>query len=330
MAEEEKKIKIKLPKINIWMVSTLVLVIILVVSLYKGFSITGRAVGGLSKDQAAEIAIDYINNNLVQPESSVSLVSVEEFNGLYKVTASYQGQTVAAYITKDGSYLFLSQPLDTSEEIPKEPEEQQQTEMSCEDVPKKDTPVLQAFVVSYCPFGVQMQRILVEVSTILEDYIEIRYIGSVQDNKVVSMHGEKEATENLRQICIREEQKEKYWDYIDCFIKKDETENCLDSVGIDQIKLEDCMEDPSKGVEYAKEDFELQNLYGVTGSPTLILNGERVSEFDFGGRSAEAVKTLLCCGFEEEPDVCAQKLNEAQAATGFSESYSGSSGSGQC
>jgi len=54
----------------------------------------------------------------------------------------------------------------------------------------------------------------------------------------------------------------------------------------------------------------------------LILNGEKVSEFDFGGRTAEAVKNLLCCGFSEKPELCSKKLSETQAATGFSENYS--------
>jgi hypothetical protein len=327
---EGKEIKVKLPKISIWAVSTLILLIVLAVSLYKGFGITGRVVEGLTEEQAAQKAIDYVNNNLVS-QGAVSLVEIKDLGSVYEITGSYQGQQVPIYITKDGSYIFL-QAFDTSQELPKPEESEEQPEASCEDLPKEDKPVLQAFVVSYCPFGSQMQRILVEVSEILEDYIEVRYIGSVQDGKVVAMHGEEEATENLRQICIREEQEDKYWDYVACFIKKGETESCLGSAGIDQTSLEECMEDPSKGVEYAKEDFDLQGAYGVTGSPTLILNGERVSEFDFGGRSAEAVKTVLCCGFEEEPDVCSQELETEQAARGFSESYSSSGGSsgGQC
>jgi hypothetical protein len=33
----------------------------------------------------------------------------------------------------------------------------------------------------------------------------------VKNGKIASMHGDEEAKENLRQICIREEQKDKYW-----------------------------------------------------------------------------------------------------------------------
>jgi len=58
-----------------------------------------------------------------------------------------------------------------------------------------------------------------------------------------------------------------------------------------------------------------------------------VDESGFGGRTAEALKTLLCCGFETESDICAQKLSETSAASGFSETYgqsSGSSGDSSC
>jgi len=39
------------------------------------------------------------------------------------------------------------------------------------------------------------------------------------NNTIKSMHGAAEAQENLRQICIREEQSGKYWDYVRCYIE---------------------------------------------------------------------------------------------------------------
>jgi hypothetical protein len=181
-----------------------------------------------------------------------------------------------------------------------------------------------------------MQRVLtavVENIPSLAQYIEVRYIGAVSGGKVTSMHGDQEATENLRQICIREEQPDKFWPYISCFIKKqDSSESCLTEANVDKPALNTCMTDANKGVKYASEDFSLANQYQVSGSPTLILNGERVSEYDFGGRTAEAVKTVLCCGFTQKPSDCSQTLSSDQAATSFSANYttssSGSSSSG--
>ncbi len=315
-------------KLNVWFFSTLALLVLFLLSFFNILKIGGKAVQLLTAEEAGRKAIEYINKNLVQG-GKATLVRVEEFSGMYKVVTSYRGREIPVYITKDGKYLFVSNPFDTSESLRKTIAAQ-----SCESLPKRKKPILRAFVVSYCPFGLQMLRVLNEiVKNIPEmaDYIEVRYLGSIENGKIRSMHGDKEATENLKEICIREEQSDKFWKYIDCFIKKGESEKCLDVASVDKGKLEDCMNDSQRGLKYAEEDFDLQAKYRVTGSPTLILNDQRVNEYNFGGRSAEAVKTIICCGFEEKPEFCKIKLTEKQANRGFSVSYSGSTtGKGVC
>ncbi|MEM2918111.1 MAG: FKBP-type peptidyl-prolyl cis-trans isomerase [Candidatus Altiarchaeota archaeon] len=223
-----------------------------------------------------------------------------------------------------------------NEEARKKAEElaKKKAEEKCNAINKKDKPELNAFVVSYCPFGLQMQRILIPVNELLGKVadIKLRYIGSVVNNKITAMHGDQEAQENLRQICIREEQKDKFFPYLDCFIKEGKTDDCIKEVKIDKEKLTSCMNDTSRGIAYAKEDFSLQDKYSVSGSPTLILNGAQVNEFDFGGRTAEAVKTLICCGFKTKPDVCNKTLDTRQAATYFAKDYASSqtSSTGSC
>ena len=110
-------------------------------------------------------------------------------------------------------------------------------------------------------------------------------------------------------------------------MKKGETASCLFTAGIDQIKLNLCLNDPNKGLKYAQADFNNADKYGVSGSPTLILNGAKANEFDFGGRTAQAVKDLLCAGFNQAPDFCSKALSAENAAVGFSETYSSSNGS---
>jgi len=289
----------------------------------------------LSPQEAAQKAINYINENLVEKGVVVSLVDVVEENGLYKFRLKMGEQEFVSYVTKDGKILFPEEGIDIEEKLTQEETPPEETPKTYEDIKKSDEPLLEAFVVSECPFGTQMQRILNEIVkniSSLANNIKVEYIGSIQGDKITSMHGDPEAQENLRQICLKEEQPDKYWNYIDCHIKKGEVEGCLTATGIDEAKLSNCVTDSSKGLKYAKEDFDAQEKYKVTGSPSLFLNGEKVSEFDFGGRTAEAVKTLLCYGFKTEPGACSQKLTEASAATGFSETYSQSSGSsgGSC
>ena len=288
----------------------------------------------LSAQEAADKVVDYINKNLLKPGTTATFVSVSEESSLYKIKVKVETAEYDFYATKDGKLSFMpnsSLNLDESLNTSTTEEEETPTKATCESLKKADKALLEAFVVSKCPYGLQMQRILNEIVKnipSLTENIKVRYIGAITEGKITSMHGDVEAQENLRQICIREEQSAKYWDYTACYMKKGETDNCLTSANIDKASLTSCMSDSSKGLKYAKEDFDLQNQLGVSGSPTLFLNGEKVSEFDFGGRTAEAVKTMLCCGFKAQLDICNNKLTEAQAAASLSETYSSSSGSG--
>jgi len=315
-------------KINV----PLIIIILMVAAFLIGYGSKNGISGGIfdsqKPEELAQKAIDFINQNFfVESEEKATLVAVEEESGVYKFTMSVAGEEYTSYVTKDGKILFPDGfPLIL------EPEEAVQSEpKTCEDLVKSDEPILEAFVVSQCPFGTQMLRVLNEiVKNIpeLNDYIKVKYMGDIQEGKITAMHGDEEAQENLRQICIREEQQDKYWDYINCYLQEGQGEQCLESSGVVMMDLEQCMQDESRGLRYAQSDFDAQDEYEVTGSPTLILNKENVSEFDFGGRTAEAVKTVICCGFNSPLDVCSEKLTEDQAVAGFSPTYSAGDTSG--
>ena len=80
----------------------------------------------------------------------------------------------------------------------------------------------------------------------------------------MAMHGEVEAQENLRQICIREEQTDRYWDYVRCYMKEGKTAECLESVSIDLKELDACTNDSARGLAYAQEDFDLATSFKIT------------------------------------------------------------------
>jgi len=298
----------------------------------------------LSAEDATEKAITFANENLLTPTVVASPAGVEERNEMYIINMSIDDGNevtfVETYVSKDGNLLFVRPPIDMAT-YAQVPASGGSSGIGCDDVEKTDGPVLQAFVVSYCPFGVQMQRILNEVRKVIGyENIEVRYIGAVQNGRVTAMHGEQEAQENLRQICLREEQDDKFWPYLDCFMKSGNVEACLDEAGVNAGVLTECM--AGSGVDYAAEDFALASQFRVGGSPTLILNGKQISEFDFASgefgssemaRSAENLKQLICCSFNEMPSECSQELSRAQASTGFSATYSASgsgSGAGSC
>jgi len=322
MAEEKKKvITIKLPHINVWMVLSVILAAVLVLNLtgLLPFKTTGMFV--LTTQDAAQKAIDYINNNLVQT-GTAEFVSVEDFNGMYKVTTSYQGQQIPIYVTKDGGFIFLSQPYNTSEVI-------EETTTTAAEMPKTDKPTVDLFVMAFCPYGVQAETTMKPVIDLLgtKADIKVRFIASVTGttvDSVQSLHGTTEAQEDLRQVCIMKNYDQTtYWKYLmeidnNCYGKITTSDAAaLDTcwkaaatkAGIDADKIDTCSKG-SEGLDLLKADEQLADNYGVTGSPTLIINGETYS----GARTSEAFKTAICSGFATEPAECSQTLSETGTA----------------
>lgn len=93
---------------NPWMLSTFALLVILIA--FVTFSELGGHDAG--QDEVAQKLVTYLN---AQTGGGVTLQSVEESNGLYKVTVNYQGQAIPVYATLDGENLVSDViPLDGS------------------------------------------------------------------------------------------------------------------------------------------------------------------------------------------------------------------------
>jgi hypothetical protein len=333
----------KLDKNKILIIVAIVAIVVTGVLIYakRNGGITFPSFFGLSNSQIGQRAVDYINSNqLAQSEASLEGTSMMPGSyQLVKVKIKIGSNTFDSYATKDGKLFFPqgfdvapkkdSQNTNNTQDTDNQPSAED-IEKAAASVTKVASPMLEAYVVSRCPYGLQMQRAMAEAingAPSLAQYIKVRYIGSVNaaGNGIEAMHGAAEATENLRQICIRDEQPSKYWPYVACQMKASGQETaCEKSTGVDSGALSACMASPSRGVAYAKQDFNLSAKYGVQGSPTMILNGASANESSFGGRSAEAIKKMVCAGATTEPSFCSQALNTAQAAVSFSSAYAGS------
>ena len=284
---------------------------------------------GQSPAKIGQKAVDYINTAGLST-SKAEFVSASEDSGLIKVKIKIGTQNFDSYVTKDGKLLF-PQVIDMSVKTATSANQNananadsQTAAQAAASVKKTDSPMLEAYVVARCPFGLQMQRAMAEAvkeQPVLAQYIKVRYIGAVSGSGLTSMHGAEEATENLRQICIRDEQPAKYWNYVACQMKNGDTAGCETSTGVDSAKLSACVSDTSRGVADAQKDFALDTKYSVSGSPTMVLNGATTSESSFGGRSADAIKAMVCAAFNSQPSFCSAKLNTTEAAASFSATY---------
>jgi protein-disulfide isomerase len=312
--QEQKK------SFNPWVISTILVSLLLLIVLALTYI-------PINKERVGRSAIDFINNNLVEGTDKATLVSIEEEAGLYKVTTSYKGQNIPVYVSKDGKYIFLSQPLDMTQNLPKS-EEQATSKF---DAPDKDVPEVELYVMSFCPFGVQAENTMKPVFDLLKSKanFKIRFIAKVNGDdykSVDSLHGPSEAMEDLRQICIMKYyDKETYWNYLmeintKCYPSYRD-EKALDACwreaakkfNIDDKKVDDCSKS-KEALDLLKADEQLTTKYNVMGSPTLIINGATYN----GARTPEAFKQAVCSGFKNPPTECNQTLKESSASVGGS------------
>lgn len=274
-----------------------------------------------------ETVIPALVKKIVAPDTEVSIGNIKEANGVYEFELSIgpkdKAQKYTSYITKDAKILFTSGLK--VEDLNKQQAQQPTTatkKLTCEDMPKVDAPKLTAYVVSKCPYGLQMQRVFNKAITeqpALQPFLDVKYIGSVTDGKITSMHGDEEAQENLRQICIREEQVNKYWPYVGCYMKAGKSDECLVSSAVNKAQVTACMADKNRGLAFAQKDFDLQGKYNIGSSPTMLLDESQIiSESDFGGRIANAVKDIVCCNSKNKPAFCGKDLSKDALAASFS------------
>jgi len=274
-------------------------------------------------------AMEYINELVKEQGQSASLISWTEERGLYRIDLKIGDQQFQSFVTKDGKYLFpyaidLTQKIEQSTKT--EDPETQQTQ-----VEKRERPDVKLFIMSYCPFGLQMQKALLPAWQLLKDKAEIGiyFVDYI-------MHGKEEMEENMRQYCIQKEEKEKYLAYLECFVKDGNSENCLKEANINQEKLNSCEQATDREFKISESFTEtgyppfnvhqdLNEKYGVRGSPTLVINDSVVNV----ERSPEKVKQAICNAFLNPPEECNQKLPEEPTSPGFG-TATGSSSSGSC
>ena len=307
-------------KKNPWMVSSIVLgiiAIVLLIIVMRG-GITGNVIGG--SDAGANL-VDYLNE---KTGGGVEYVSNEDLGNIYQVTVSYQGQELPVYVTKDGKY-FVQGAIPITGDVVDETTTETPTE-----VVKSDKPVVEAYIFSYCPYGLQFEKALFPVYDLLKDKADINIVA------IGAMHGEFEKIESLRQISIEQLYgKDKLFAYLKEFDVNEDIgacngdDTCLNKylpaiytkLGIDKTKVENYMDTSAEAI-YNTQGEKASSL-GISGSPTFVINGAQVQV----GRTPEAIKAAVCDAFTTAPSECSQTLSSTSASAGFGASAGSSASS---
>lgn len=293
-------------------IAVILVIFLILITMPSGQGIT------VSPAACEEKITTFVNNNLVQPGTTASLTSITETKGMYMLKGQYQSQAVTLYATKDCALLFTS-ALDMNATAAKPAVTQP---------PKKsDRPSVDLYVMSFCPYGTQAETVMRPVADLLGSKadIHIRYITSINGttaDAVSSLHGPSEAKEDLHQVCIDKYNPEKYWDYIRSFNNQCYPvwqnpvsfgtceSNITAALTLDNAKIESCDTGP-EGIALLKADETEADVNGVSGSPTLIINGVTYS----GSRTPDAYKQAICGSFNSIPAECNTTLSSATAAS---------------
>jgi len=297
--------------------------------------------GGPSMTDAEVITIaeDFIAQSLVPPGVGVTVNSVEEESGVYKLSitlSSEEGDSdVDGYLTKDGELFFYGvAPVGDADEAdePEAPEPTPVAQTASFDAPDVAVPEVKFFVMSFCPYGQQAERGLEPVYQLLGDSVEWsphfviyeNYRGGgpdycIEDGTLCAMHGIDELNENIRQACVdRDYDSETLWTYLkyvydNCALSNINTcwLDAAEAASVDSDAVSACQD--ADGASLMAAERALNVEYGVGGSPAVFVNGEKFN----GGRAPENYKQAICTGFEDSPAGCEETVGAAaEAATG--------------
>jgi predicted DsbA family dithiol-disulfide isomerase len=189
---------------------------------------------------------------------------------------------------------------------------------------------LEFYIMSKCPFGVQVAQGIAPVLQEMGDYIDFQmnYIVNEKDGKLTSMHGEPELKGDIIQLCAMKHYPDvkKYMGFIDCWNKNWRAipqgwEGCADQAGLDKGRIRSCA-DGKQGEDLLRESMKRAQAANASGSPTIFLAGEAYN----GGRGKldfmraicekfpEGKKPNNCNNIPEEPEVAAIVLTDKRCA----------------
>jgi glutaredoxin len=266
----------------------------------------------------------------MQSGSKATIKSVTEEYGLYKLNIDIVSSVVTSYLSKDGK-LFFPQALDidqisngTSTTPSSASANNAAATPSTTVTAKNSKPTIELFVMSYCPYGTQIEKGILPALAALGSKVDfqLKFVD-------YSMHGSKELAENLNQYCIRKNEPQKLQAYLSCFLQAGDSASCVASTGLDKTQLDSCVAaadaqykvtaNANNNVNYqgSYPSFPIDQAdnvkYNVAGSPTLIINGQQI---DSNRDSASLLKTI-CSAFTTQPQACQTVLASAAPTPGF-------------
>jgi hypothetical protein len=170
-------------------------------------------------------------------------------------------------------------------------------------------PKLELFVMSQCPYGVQVVNAAAEAKKQLGSAmdLQIQFIGDGAPGSFNSLHGPNEVKGDLVQVCAFKHAPTRALGMITCQNKnpKEVAENwrdCAKQVGIDAGELEKCA-NGDEGGKLLAASFAEAKKRGASGSPTMFIAGQ---PYEGGRKPRDFVKATCGATKGAKPEACAK------------------------
>jgi hypothetical protein len=307
--KEDKKIAKYFKKKESWMVISGILLLLLLFFVFVNMPLT--------KTVAGNKLVEFLNSRV---GGGVTLESVKSVGNVYEVTVLYQSQSIPVYISKDGKYFIQG----LTEITPSDSSADSGNGDDLEEIPQTDKPIVDLYVMSFCPYGNKAEDTMLPVYNLLKNKVDfnVRYIVSVSGTSVNSLHGQAEVDQNERELCVLSNYGEdKFWSFMtyvnaNCGSDGSCWETAAKNLSMDVNKIKTCVS--SKGLDLMKAEAKISGENGVSGSPTMFVNGVGSSSvYQYG--NPEVYKQVICSAFSDAPAECSQVLSsDAATSTGGS------------
>jgi glutaredoxin len=277
--------------------------------------LTNPSTKTITLDDAKAKVEQFIKDNGGQ----ATVKDVTEEGGLYKVIVNANNQDIPTYVSKDGTK-FFPQAIDFVEAEKQAADAKKQQEESSKPAPKNDKPVVDLYVMSFCPYGNKAEDTIKPVYNLLKNKVDFNfhYIVTVDGSNITSLHGQKEVDQDERETCVLKNYGKDQWinfaTYVNAKCGSDGScwEAGAKSLGIDTAKISACVS--SQGSSLMKTNADASNAAKASGSPTLIINGQN-SQAVYGYGDSEAYKKAICDAFNTAPAECSKTLGSSTSTT---------------
>ena len=151
-------------------ISALIVIIAIVIALGIATKWTFFLGSSLSTDVVKAKTEQFIFSSNLSGGKKVEIKEISDVGtGIYKIMVQLEGapSLIESYITKDGKLFFPNV-------MKMDPTDANKLPQTSKNIPKSDKPNIELFVMSYCPFGTQIEKGIIPVLETLGSAIDFR------------------------------------------------------------------------------------------------------------------------------------------------------------